>query len=230
MGDTDQHLVRAATRCQLDGIVEHRYEHVEPFDRELLLTDERAPEVRLEGLDLREALQEPASLLAGQRSAKATGLDRLAQPDALGVVGDVLDLVRDRARVDLAEVRERLEQGLAGHREPQQLGRNPSLQLGRQGRHEAGLVECRVTHRLRPERVEPRIQVPVGAVRLHQGHRRGHSRDELVVDRGAGRRWWRCRSGRRLRRRRGYRCDFRDHRRAVAVARDATTHEPLEPG
>jgi len=127
MGDADQHLVRAATRGQLDGIVEHRHEHVQPFDRELLLTDERAPEVGLEGLDLREALQKRTSLLVGQRSAKATRLDRLAQPDALGVVRDVLDLVRDRACVDLAQVRERLEESLAGHREPQQLGRNPSL-------------------------------------------------------------------------------------------------------
>ncbi len=63
MGDPDQHLVRAGLGSELDGLVEHRHEHVEAFDRELLLADERAPEIRLEGLDLREAPQQAATLL-----------------------------------------------------------------------------------------------------------------------------------------------------------------------
>ena len=120
MGDPDQHLVRPGLGRELDGLVEHRHEHVETLDRELLLADERAPEVRLEPLDLREPVEEAPALLRIERASEPPRLDRLPQPDALGVVGDVLDLVRDRPRVDLAEPRQRLEQRLAGDGEPKE--------------------------------------------------------------------------------------------------------------
>ncbi len=41
--DPDQDLVRSRLRSELDGLVEHRHEHVQALDRELLLADERAP-------------------------------------------------------------------------------------------------------------------------------------------------------------------------------------------
>ncbi len=63
MRDPDQHLVRAGLGCELDGLVEHRHEHVEALDRELLLADEGTPEVRLERLDLREAAQQASTLV-----------------------------------------------------------------------------------------------------------------------------------------------------------------------
>ena len=43
-----------------------------------------------------------------ERLAEDAGLDRLAQPQPLAVRGDVLDLVRDRAAIGLAQVRERI--------------------------------------------------------------------------------------------------------------------------
>ena len=51
----DHDLVRAALGRELDRLVEHRDEHVEPLERELLLPEERAPQVLLEPLDLRRA-------------------------------------------------------------------------------------------------------------------------------------------------------------------------------
>ena len=232
VGDADEHLVRAAGGSQLDGLVEHRHQHVEPLDRELLLTDEGAPQVRLERLDPGESLEERASLLGGQLTAKAAGLDRLAQPDALGVVRDVLDLVRDRPRVDLAQPRKRVLERLARNRESEQFGRNTGLQLGRQRRHQPRLVQGGIPHRLRAERIQPRVEVTVRAIGLHERHRGGDTSDELAVGRDLGRRTRgsgrrRSRSGRKRRRSRSGLGDDRS-RDAVAVAQDATPHETLE--
>ena len=101
----------------------------------------------------------------------AARLDRLAEPDALRVVGDVLDLVGDRARVDLAQARQRVEQRLARDVEPEQLRGDPRLELRASAADEARLVERRVAHRLRAERIEPRREVAVHAVRLDERHR-----------------------------------------------------------
>ena len=171
MCDADEHLVRATTGGELDGLVEHRHEDVEALDRELLLADERTPQVGLERLHLREPLEQRAPLLGGQRPTEPARLDRLTEPDALGVIRDVLDLVGDRPRVDLTKPRERVTQRLTGHREPEELGGNAGLELRRQRRLEARLVECGVPHRLRAERIEARIQMPVHAIRLHERHR-----------------------------------------------------------
>ena len=100
-------LVRAGLGGELDRLVEHRHEHVEALDRELLLAEERALEVPLEALDLGEALEQRPLLLGRERLAVAARLDRLAQPDALLVVGDVLDLVGDRPAVGLEKRGER---------------------------------------------------------------------------------------------------------------------------
>ena len=78
MGDTDHDLVGAAGGGQLDRLVEHRHERVEPFDRELLLPDERAPQKRLEGLDLCQPREECEPFLRRERLAEATRLDRTA--------------------------------------------------------------------------------------------------------------------------------------------------------
>ncbi len=181
----DHDLVRAARRRQLDRLVEHRYEHVETFERELLLAEERAAQVPLEPLHLGQPAQECGPLLRWQVGAEAARLDRLAQPDALGVVGDVLDLVGAGAGVDLAQPRQRLEQGVAGHREAQEARRDPRLQLGRQRWVQSGLVERRIAHRLGSERVEPRREMTVHAICLHERHRGGDPGEQLRVDRPA---------------------------------------------
>ncbi len=71
-------------------------------------------QVVLERLDLGQALEQPPPGLRLERLAVRAGLDVLAQPDALLVVRDVLDLVGDRAGVDPAEVGQGVGEGVAG--------------------------------------------------------------------------------------------------------------------
>ena len=184
VGHADHDLVRAPCGGEPDRLVEHRHERLETLERELLLPEERPPQVLLEALGLGEPVQERLPLRRVERLPEAPRLDRLPEPDALGVVGDVLDLVGDRARVDGAEERERLEQRVPFDVETEQGGRDARLQLGRQGRDEAGLVERRVAHRLGAERVEPGCQVPVHAVGLDEGHGSCDAAEQVLVDRG----------------------------------------------
>ena len=110
----DHDLVRAGRGGDPDRLVEHRHHRVEALERELLLAKEAAAEVELEPLGLREALEQRATLVGRERLSVATGLDGLSQPHALGVIRQVLDLVRDRPAVDVPQSRQRLEQRLAG--------------------------------------------------------------------------------------------------------------------
>ena len=172
MRHAEHDLVRAFLGTELDRLVEHRDHHVEPLDRELLLAEERAAEVALEALDLGQALEQAALLVGSQRSPVAPGLDRRAQPDALLVVGDVLDLVRARAAVGLSQPRQHVGQRLAGDVDAEDVGRDQALELGGQLRLEALRLERRVADRLRAERIEAGGEVPVGAVGLDERHRR----------------------------------------------------------
>ena len=86
----------------------------------------------------------------------------------------------------------------------QHRGRDLRLQLGCERRLEHLGLERRVADRLGAERVEPRRQVAVRAMRLHQRHRGRDGGEHRVVDDG--------RLGGR-----GRRLDGRD-RRAVTVA------------
>ena len=200
MGHSDHDLVRAGLGGEIDRLVEHRNHHVQPFERELLLTEERAAEVLLEALGAGDALEQPELLLTAHRLAVAIGLDRVAQPDALGVVRDVLDLVRDRAAVDVAKRRQRLPKRLAGDVHAKQARRDASLKLRGQGRSEPGLVECGLAQRLRSERVESRRQVAVRPMRLDERHRGRDRAEQRLVDlggrgRGHRRRGWLDRLG-----------------------------------
>jgi hypothetical protein len=126
--------------------------------------------------NLGQAPQQAYPPLRLERDVEAAGLDRLAQPDALGVIRDVLDLVGARSHVHLTQPRERLEQRVAGDVEAQQARRDPRLELGRQRGDEPGLVERGVAHRLRAERIESRSEVAVHAIRLDERHRRRRRR------------------------------------------------------
>ena len=184
----DHDLVRPAGSRERDRLVEHRHERVEALERELLLAQERAAQVLLEALRLGEAVQERVPLLGIERLPEAARLDRLAQPDALGMVGDVLDLVRDRAGVDGLQLRQRVGQRLPLDVETEDGGGDARLQLGRQRGDEPRLVECRVAHRLGAERIEPRRKMAVHAVGLDERHRRRDAAEERLVDlRAAGR-------------------------------------------
>ena len=175
----DDDVVRARLGGELDRLVEHRDHHVEPFDRELLLAEEPLAEEALHPLDLAQAAEERLLLLGGERLPVAARLDRLPQPDALLVVGEVLELVGDRAAVRLGELRQDVGERLAGNVHAQHRRGDPRLQLGRQLRLEAQRLERRVADRLRSERVEPRGEMAVRAVRLDERHRRRDAAEQL---------------------------------------------------
>jgi hypothetical protein len=63
VSDADEHLVRTTPCRELDRLVEHRHEDVEPFDGELLLPDERAAQIGLERLHAGEPAQQLAPLV-----------------------------------------------------------------------------------------------------------------------------------------------------------------------
>ena len=185
MRHPEHDLVGAVRRCQLDRLVEHRDHHVEALDGELLLPEEGAPQVALHPLYLAQAPEQPHPLVARERAPVAARLDRLPQPDPLLVVGDVLDLVRDRPGVRLAQPRQRIGERLALDVEAQQRGRDARLQLRRQLRDQALGLERRVARRLGAERVEVRREVAVHPKRLDERHRRGDPAEQLVVRRPA---------------------------------------------
>jgi len=191
MGHSEDDLVGAVGRGELDRLVEHRDHHVEALDGELLLPEEGAPQVALHAPHLAEAAEQPYPLVAGERATVAARLDGLPQPDALLVVRDVLDLVRDRAGVRLEQPRQRLCQRLTLDMQAEERGGDARLQLRRQLRDQALGLESRVAGRLGTERVEPRREMAVHPDRLDESHRRGDAAEELLVllrDRGSRRR------------------------------------------
>ena len=180
----DHDLVRSRAGGDLHRLVEHRHHRVQALDRELLLAEERAAEVLLEPLDASERLQQADALIGLQRLPVAARLDRLPEPDPLGVIRKVLDLVGHRAGVDLAQRRERFLQRLAGDVHAQQLCRDPRLQLRRQRRDQARLVERGIAERLGAERVEARRQMAVHPVCLDESHCGSDAAEQGLVDRG----------------------------------------------
>ena len=179
VGHADDDLARALGGRELDHLVEHRDRHVEALDRELLLAQVGLVHEALERVDLRQPAQQRDVLLGAQRLAVGAGLDLLAQPDALAVRGDVLDLVGDRAAVGLAQARDDVGERLARHADAQDRGRDLGHDLGRQVQRLG--VERRVALGLGAERIEPRGEVAVRAVGLDQRHRGLDRLQELEV-------------------------------------------------
>ena len=177
----DDDLVGAAAGGLLDRLVEHRHHHVQALDGELLLAEERAAKVLLHSLDAGEAREQGCALLVRERLPVATRLDRMPQPDALLVVGDVLDLVRDRPAVRLAQLRQRVGECLPQPVQPQDGRRDPRLQLRGQLGDEPLRLERRIARRLGPEGVEVRGEMAVHAEGLDERHRGGDAAHELLV-------------------------------------------------
>ena len=98
---SDHDLVGARAGGDFDRLVEHRHHRVEALERELLLPEERAAKVMLEAFHASERLQEADALVGCERLPVAARLDRLPEPDPLGMIRQVLDLVGDRARIDI---------------------------------------------------------------------------------------------------------------------------------
>ncbi len=186
----DHHLARALVGRVAEDHVEHRHHGIEALDAESLLAQVRSVEEPLQRLDGDQPLEQRDLVFGLHRPPMLTRLDDLAQPDALLVRADVLDLVGDRAAVRLLEVGERLGQRGAGHVDAQQLGRDAGHQLRRQAQRFR--VEGRVAHRLRAQRIQVRAHVPEMAIGLHQRHT-GRDRLEPVTVVAGARVRCRCR-------------------------------------
>jgi hypothetical protein len=144
----------AAESWIISSSIGHR--HVQALDGELLLAEVGLVHEALEGVDLHEALEQRLGLVVRERGAERPGLDALAQPGALAVRGDVLDLVGDRAAVRLAQVRQRVGERRARDVHPQDLGRDLRHELRREAE---GLgIQRGIALGLRAERVQPRAR------------------------------------------------------------------------
>ena len=137
MGHAGHDLVCPVLRGQLEREVEHRDHHVEPFDRELLLPEERFAEVALESSTSGEAREEPALVVRPPAARCRCRTRSPAAADPLLVVGDVLDLVDAGAAVDLLKLRKDVRQRLARHVNAEQTRRDLFLDIGRQRRDRA---------------------------------------------------------------------------------------------
>ena len=181
VGHAHDHVVGALVADQLDDLVGDRDQGVHALDGEGLLAEVGAAQEALERVHLDQAVQRVLAVLGRGRLGVAARLDHAAQPQALAVVGEVLDLVRDRPAVGLAQLREGGGEALARHLHAQQRGRDAGHDLGRQA-HGLG-QQRRVAGRLGAQRVEVRGQVAVAAVRLDHRDGRGDALEQRFVDR-----------------------------------------------
>src|SRR4029450_6254175 len=98
-------------------------------------------------------LEELPPLVGAQRFSVAAGLDRMPQPHTLLVVRDVLDLVRDRSAIDLAQLREDVGERLSVDADTEHWRGDPGLELRCQRRLEQLRLERGVAGGLRAERI-----------------------------------------------------------------------------
>ena len=139
-------------------------------------------QVALHRLDLAEArVERAAARRASSGVRKRRDSIALPQPDALLVVGDVLDLVGDRAAVRLLQARKRLGERLARDVDAEHGRGDARLELRRQPRQEAHRVERRVADRLGAQRVETCREMAVHAEGLDERHRGRDTAEQLAV-------------------------------------------------
>ena len=133
-------------------------------------------QVVLERLDAQQAVEDVAPLVGREGLGVGAGLDRLAQPEPLAMAREVLDLVRDRPGVGLAQARQRVGERLARDEEVEG-GRGDALERilleAVVGRVERGIAD-----RVAPERVanvrtgRPSQQFPLAQPRQRSAHSR----------------------------------------------------------
>jgi hypothetical protein len=102
----DHGLARGLVGGQVQCPVQDGHQHVEPLDAEALMTEVVAVEKALQPVHVRQLGEQRLLVLFGERVPVLPGLDHAPQPHALLVARDVLDLVGDRAAVDLPQAGE----------------------------------------------------------------------------------------------------------------------------
>ena len=199
MRHPDDCFARAMCSGELDREVEHRHGHVETFDREALLAQVRLVQEALERVDDGETRQQLLLPFSREWAAVLTRFDHLSQPHPLLVTADVLDLVRDRAAVGRAQLRQRLGERAAWDVDAQHVGRNPGHNFGRES--QAANIEGWIARRLAAQRIEMRGEVAEVAMRSDERVGGGdvfevveiRSREHGARSNGSWRRSWRRR-------------------------------------
>ena len=108
-----------------------------------------------------------------------SGLDLLAQPDALLVAAEVLDLIGNGAAVGVAQPGKDVGEGRTRHVHAEHVGGDRGHQRGSEP---DGLrFHRRIAQRRRAQRVEMGTEVAMGAVSLDQRHARAHRGEDLVA-------------------------------------------------
>ncbi len=123
-------------------------------------------EVVLERLYPEQPVEDVAALVGRQGLRVRARLDRLAQPQPLAVAGEMLDLVRDRPGVGLAQARERIGERLAGNEEVEGGGRNALERVV--GEAVVGGVEGGIADRIASEGIQARGHVAVRSVGVNK--------------------------------------------------------------
>ncbi|TMF23630.1 MAG: hypothetical protein E6I31_05225 [Chloroflexi bacterium] len=167
---------------QLKRLLQHDNHGVETFDGKRLLAEEGPAQIPIHGFHFRQPAEQLELALRAERLSIAAGLDPLAQPVALLVARDVLDLISDGGAVGLTQVGENLRQVFAGNPHSEHGRRNRLHQLGRQSvvhRIERGIAGGGAAQWL-----EPRCQMSVGAVRGDQRHAGGDGPQQFGFRRG----------------------------------------------
>ncbi len=172
VGHPDERLAGASRRGALQQLVQHRNEHIEPFDREAFLSQIGAVQETLETLDLAQPLGQAPPSVRSQRNPVAAVLDRVDEPVALCRVLQLVDLVADSVTVHRPET---IDHVIGSRAE--------ALQIERSRRHASQLLlrdpvelrpQRRVAGRRGSERIQRNIQVSLLA----------DSADQLSGDRG----------------------------------------------
>ena len=152
MGHADDHFARALLGRQLEHQVEHRHQEIDAFDREALLAQVRLVEEALERFHRDESVEQSELLLFRHRLAVRARLDHLPEPDPLGVIADVLDLIGDGTAVRRLQVREHVRECRSGDGDPENRRRNRGHDLG--GQAQGRRIQRRIAPRFAAERIQ----------------------------------------------------------------------------
>ncbi len=144
------------------------------------MPEEGFAQVAFERFHPREPREEFNLTFAAEREAICARFDIFAQPTALLGIRDVLELVRNRRAVRLAQARQNIRQGRAREFYVEHRCRDRALQRG--AKAIGSRIELRIADRLRAQRIQVRGEMPVRAIRRYERHARRNRAQHFIGD------------------------------------------------
>src|SRR5690606_16442598 len=117
----DHDLLHALLASALNQLVENRNQRLAALEREPLLADVPSVQIPLDAFGSGQAREDAATLVRAERPARPSGLELLPEPQTLPGTGNVRELRRELAAIDLLQERDdvrELHPRVAGPREP----------------------------------------------------------------------------------------------------------------